>query len=251
MAKVIHTPNIKAHRRRALPLDSDSVETVDQAGKPHQEITKQSSPSTAQVPTQEYVNRLESERNELIRKNQELENKLNTMEQEFDRIVATQTDKGYQAGLDRAEEELHRLRSEHAQQVQSAIDGLVGQQGDLIRQAEESAVEIGMAATFKILGRTKNDNDLLKALVRQSMHQLLSRQGLTIYLRPDDVERMESIAKLGDHQWTGVEFKPDNGIELGGCRIESKAGSLDARLEVQIAELKRVLLQAGNKRHRI
>jgi flagellar biosynthesis/type III secretory pathway protein FliH len=48
-------------------------------------------------------------------------------------------------------------------------------------------------------------------------------------------------------EWADVEFKANEHIGLGGCAIESRVGTLDARLELQLAALKEILLEARGR----
>jgi flagellar assembly protein FliH len=42
----------------------------------------------------------------------------------------------------------------------------------------------------------------------------------------------------------GLEIVSDEGIELGGCLLETARGGLDARLETQVQRLRELLLAA-------
>jgi flagellar assembly protein FliH len=44
-----------------------------------------------------------------------------------------------------------------------------------------------------------------------------------------------------------VEIAADDRVELGGCLLETPSGTLDSRLEVQLANLRRTLLEARSR----
>lgn len=65
---------------------------------------------------------------------------------------------------------------------------------------------------------------------------------LTVYLNPLDIEFMEKRAELAlDAQCKRFSIKPDNGLERGGCRIESEIQLLDASIESQFDTLEEYL----------
>ena len=65
---------------------------------------------------------------------------------------------------------------------------------------------------------------------------------LTVHLHPDDCRAMEGSGQ------DALRYVADAAITLGGCRLESAAGTLDARLERQLEQLRLALLKAREER---
>ncbi len=248
MAKVIHTPVIGRGARRALPVErtvEPTAPTDDEHG-----ATAAPAPQPTAIDARE-ARRIVSERDAALQRAETAEANMAQMKQDLDALRKQAHQHGLEAGMEQArrsvseqrDAETEQRRAE-AEQFQRLCDELLEQQKQRVAQAEEAAVEIGFAATLKLLGRLHSDNALLEALVRQSMEQVLAREGLKIYLSPKDCRRMQALARRGSQDWAGVEFEADSRIQMGGCRIESRAGSLDARLELQVDELRKALLRA-------
>ncbi|MGC7940560.1 FliH/SctL family protein [Pandoraea pneumonica] len=55
-------------------------------------------------------------------------------------------------------------------------------------------------------------------------------------MHPDDLGWLRETSTAGDPQWVG-----DDSVMLGGCIVETDAGTLDARLEAQLEAVARAL----------
>lgn len=241
MAKVIHTPVIGRGARRALPVER-TVEPPAPAADEHG-AAPPPAPETKTIDARE-ARRILSQRDAAQQRAETAEAAVAEMQRDLEALREQAHEEGVQTGTEQAEQSAARRRDAEAEQFQQLCNELIEQNRERVKEAEEAAVEIGFAATVKLLGRLHSDNALLEALVRQSMEHVLAREGLKIYLSPKDCHRMQALARRGSQDWAGVEFEADSRIQLGGCRIESRAGSLDARLELQIDELKKALLRA-------
>ena len=235
MANVIHTPAIENGGGRSLPL-GNAVEEC--AATPDANVrTETLDPS--------YLERLSTERKLALERAEKAEEHLSKLQNELTAIQDKAESEGYEAGLSKARDEAETAKAKRDEELSQLLQSIKEEQVKLIRQAEDAAVEIAFAATTKILGKLKTNSDLLTSMVRQAMNQVLERDGLVIWLASDDCQRMKKVATDGGGQWKGVEFKADDEIELGGCRIDSRCGSLDARLEYQLDQLKKVLTTVG------
>ncbi|MBV1787723.1 hypothetical protein KQ940_06600 [Marinobacterium sp. D7] len=166
---------------------------------------------------------------------------------QLDELKAEAQREGYQAGLDRASKEAQEAQAKQDRLFSELMTGVKDEHRALIHLAKDASIEIGMAIATKILGKYKVDNSMLEAVVTQALSQVVEREGLIIWLSSQDCHRMQSIARSPTRGWVGVEFRVDDSIELGGCKIESRCGTLDARLELQLNNLKSLLTQNNQK----
>lgn len=77
--------------------------------------------------------------------------------------------------------------------------------------------------------------------MRAVLEQLPDRKLLSIHLAPADHALLHDEAQPPR---LGAALVADERVALGGCIVETDAGSLDGRLETRLAELKAVLLEA-------
>lgn len=119
--------------------------------------------------------------------------------------------------MDRLLAELERSTSEHLQ----ALEG--------------DAIELAFEVVCRLLGEPSSRRSVVESLVRQGFAGLRS-QALRVRLHPADLALIEEHAALRlSHP--GVEWLGDGSVANGGCLIDSRKGTLDARLETQLRQL--------------
>lgn len=249
MAKIISAPSVQMDRRRPLPNGlSVSVAGPECASDERPKVVSdERSVSDGAVAEQsvelEKLNRQLDALRQRARANEEALAELRE-QLEAERERARQS--GYREGERQGREEAAQEQEKQIEALRALLQSLAKEQECLIRGAEDAAVEIGFAAAAKIMGQAEVDRSLVQAMVKQAMTLVLEREGLIIHLAPDDCRWMEKQLSTDPEgrEWTDIEFKADEQIGLGGCVIESRLGSLDARLELQLAALKELLLDA-------
>jgi flagellar biosynthesis/type III secretory pathway protein FliH len=160
--------------------------------------------------------------------------------------MSTGREVGYQTG----QAEGHADSSRHIDQLAEITDQLLKAKADTIAAAEEEMVEVVFASVVKILGDAFLHTDAVVAVVRQSIKQLVNRDRLVIHLSPGDKRLLDDLARDREEALFGdkVEILADERIELGGCLLQTQSGGLDARLEVQIQQLRDCLLDVAGRR---
>jgi flagellar assembly protein FliH len=82
-------------------------------------------------------------------------------------------------------------------------------------------------------------------LVGLAIENLSEKDELVIRVHPDDHALLTSGMKdqvSRDLAAVSFSFKPDPGIEIGSCQIETQRGTVDAGFEAQLDEVYRRLL---------
>lgn len=164
-----------------------------------------------------------------------------------ERLVAEQlaAKNGYDAGHAKG---LADAQASHAEKLKQ-LDRLLHDAGTVfaadIGDMEDVAVGIAFDALTKILGSTLVTPAAVAAVVTEVLKRTQRDEKLVLRLAPQDFylllqHRAESPA--ASHP--SLEVVPDERIVLGGCLVETSSGTLDARIETQLAELQRVLVKA-------
>ncbi len=114
--------------------------------------------------------------------------------------------------------------------------------GEIARQAERDLVELALEIAKKVIRReTAIDREIALTLARITLEKLSSRAVASIFLHPEDWEYMEKHRdRLNFHG--AIKLVEDRSIHLGGCLIQTDAGDFDARIESQLEEISRGLL---------
>jgi flagellar assembly protein FliH len=251
MAKVICTPTVKCDSRRklpmgALPSPADVAQTKQQKTVPGAECRPGADAWKEVQPAALNPERLKSERDAALERAKAADAQLSKLRSHLAEERQKARDAGYQEGYRQAGEKVAAEQAEKTEALKALLGSMSREQHRLIQLAEDAAVEIGFAAAAKIIGRMSVDRTLLSAMIQEAMKKVCEREGLVVHLAARDCRRMEALKARctnGD-KWSGIEFREDEQVEPGGCIIRSRVGFLDARLEYQVGELKRLLTAA-------
>ena len=155
---------------------------------------------------------------------------------------------GWNVGYEQGIEEGLRLGREEALALQSSNERLaaVAEAINLMNQSwqaelESAAIEIGYAALLRIVGQKAGDRAMVESMVRAVLEQLPERRLLNIHLAPADHALFHDGEKVSPN--LGAVLLADERVSMGGCIVETDAGSLDGRLETRLAELKALLVE--------
>jgi flagellar assembly protein FliH len=144
---------------------------------------------------------------------------------------------GYKAGYDQARAALENTRRE--------IDALL-KKIDLTVQArldtaEEAAIDIAFEAVIRIIGQSFGQPAVVREIVRTVVDKVRDSRQITIRVAPAD---FTVLADVGVSMFCKhASVVADERVRFGGCIVDTEAGSLDGRLEVQLTLLKELLLE--------
>jgi flagellar assembly protein FliH len=174
---------------------------------------------------------------------------------------------GYQQGLrqgqERAEndlaEALKKLRREHQEATSarlSKVDGLVRglpKQWELfISGSEDDMVALAFEACCRILGGKTVSREDVRLQVKHVLSSWRGRTTLEVHVNPDDLQWLQEdadfAAQLQSLGHDGLRWVGNEQVEWGGCLLRSSEGGLDARLEVQLQQLRTTLLSVRAQR---
>jgi flagellar biosynthesis/type III secretory pathway protein FliH len=251
MAKVISSPSIDDACCRKLPVGNFADGGDLHGPAKSNETVMEGASACRTIPAEQYpepvdLQRLVSERDAALANAAAFEAQLSKMRAELEQHKEKARHDGYQAGFDQACRKVAKEIAGSSEALKALLASLSDQQVKLIQMAEDAAVEIGFAAATKILGRMSIEKGLVQAAVREAINKVSDREGLVVYLAPPDFKIMEALKaqSANGHFWSRIEFKEDDQVGIGGCILRSRLGCLDARLEYQIDELKKLLIAA-------
>ncbi len=111
--------------------------------------------------------------------------------------------------------------------------------------AEPEMIRLVMDIAEKVIGRIAAENpDLIRSVVRQALERALGDR-ITVSLNPEDYRSLMS----GEHEFGDVVdrtkrlmFREDEAVAKGGCVVETEVGTIDARIETQLAAIRKALI---------
>jgi flagellar biosynthesis/type III secretory pathway protein FliH len=146
--------------------------------------------------------------------------------QEFEKMVAAQVAPAIEA-IRQAVAELH-----HEKQA-------------WISHWESGAVHLAAAIAARVIRRElRQQPEITLALVREALDLAAGSPNVRLHLHPEDYKSLgvevrtliDATAALGD-----AEVTPDATIGQGGCRVETRFGTIDQQIETQLRRIEEEL----------
>lgn len=137
-------------------------------------------------------------------------------------------------GLRRGEAEGLAKLQQALDQFQQVTAAAHADRARLLDGTEAEVVRLVLQIVRKILKIEPIINEqVLIRVTRDALERLGQRVDVNIFVHPEDVELLHfSLSQIQDLALE-IVIEPDDRVEPGGCRIESKAAEIDARLGVQ------------------
>ncbi|MFD0587586.1 FliH/SctL family protein [Paenibacillus sp. GCM10027627] len=121
----------------------------------------------------------------------------------------------------------------------------------IIQEAEPFLVELSCAIAEKIIGRQLTlAPDIAVDLIRKSLSRRREQGVITLCVAPSQLAFVqaarEELHTAIDSQ-AELQILPDSSVKDSGCVIRSVYGSIDARIDTQLSEIKRELIQLAHQ----
>ncbi|MFD2116831.1 FliH/SctL family protein [Paenibacillus yanchengensis] len=259
---------------RVIPVEMHKQLEVLQKFESVKQLTEDTNVTAPYIPDQDTVNL----RDQILSDAQYVaEEKLRDAQLESDRIIAEAQEQIEQWWAEkRAEdEELIHLATEEAravgmlegkeqatqevnsnwkQKIDSASHLLLEAyewKEQIIQESETFLVELSCAIAAKVIGKQLSEQEELAiSFIKKALTTRREQGIITLCVAPERVVLVEAAREelqlLLDSQAT-LQIVPDSTVVDFGCVIRSEFGSVDARVDTQLAEIKRELLQVAHR----
>jgi len=241
VAPIIHDAILAEGKRALAPRPRGALHLATEPATPAARIPD----SPARAPediAHEMVSRIEADRAEALSRDRE--RALEEARREGHEQGAAA---GYVEGMQQAREEIDTL----TRTQRESFEALVASIGEARRCALESAagdaVALAFAAACRILGEAFVSAEGVRAAIDHALGQAAAEDEVIVRVARADLDRLYESEPAGIDRG-GLKLVADPSISMGGCVIETSAGSLDARLETQVSALRAALLDAHSVR---
>ena len=152
-------------------------------------------------------------------------------------------DSGYQAGKQLAHEE----ETSVIEQARTILEHAFAEKKQIVAEAEPFLVELSMEIARKVITKElKHSPEQVLELARKVLRRSRVHGHITVCVNHryfDYVqEHRARLLELLDGQ-AEVSIYPDYTVQDGGCVIRTPLGSVDARIDTQLTEIKQALLE--------
>ena len=140
------------------------------------------------------------------------------------------------------QEQAEAHAADRADQLKPVLEALLASRASLLAGADDLLVEVVHGALCRMLGDSAAARALVAAAVHQVLHEVRDNAPLRVCVHPQDLDMLQGlVGELGDSR---VQLHAHGDIGLGGGMVESARGTLDARLDIQLQQLRAALLAA-------
>jgi flagellar assembly protein FliH len=172
-------------------------------------------------------------------------------QKKFEEMTLEARQHGYQEGFELgrkdSENELKQQYREKMEQIQALLQQAYIQKENIIAESEPFLLELSTVIASQIVKQELNDYpEKFVELIKQHILRVKEKESITVCVHPNDfdliqAERSHLVAMVnGD---TEIKIIPDHSVSPKGCIIRTAYGSVDARIDTQIEEIKKVILE--------
>jgi flagellar biosynthesis/type III secretory pathway protein FliH len=130
--------------------------------------------------------------------------------------------------------------------LRQAVDGIVAARTEWLAHWERTAVRVAAAIAERVVRRQLDRAPQITLdLVREALELATGAADVRLRLHPDDyqslgrhVEQLKAeLSRLGK-----VDVTPDPSITRGGCRVDTRFGTIDQQFEAQLERIEQELV---------
>lgn len=160
-------------------------------------------------------------------------------------------EEGYEQGMREARLAVQQDYEYKLDQIQTMLQMAYKEKEAIISEAEPFLLQLSTVIASQIIKQELEANpDQMVNLIQQHILRFKEKESITVCVHPDDFEfiqgqRTHLIAVVNGE--TEIKIIPDHSVSPKGCIIRTAYGSVDAQIDTQIEEIKKVLLEAGRE----
>lgn len=162
-------------------------------------------------------------------------------------------DEGYRQGAEAAEAAVRGEMDEALHDALAIVRQAYDERERLIAEAEQFVVELSCEIAGKIVGRKLEESpQLAVALMGEALSRRKEQGVITLCVAPAQYAYVQAAKEellLSIDSQAELHILPDPSVKDGGCVIRSAFGSIDARLDTQLTNIRQELLQIAAHAH--
>ena len=129
--------------------------------------------------------------------------------------------------------------------LREAIAGIEAAKAACLQHWEQAALGVATAIAARVIRReVARTPEITLALVREALELAAGTSDVQLRMHPDDLAALQphldrvlaEVGRLGNGQ-----IVPDENISRGGCRVDTRAGTIDQQFEAQLARIEQEL----------
>jgi flagellar assembly protein FliH len=157
---------------------------------------------------------------------------------------------GYAEGAVNSETELREIWEQKLTEASDVLKTAFQMREQIIQEAEPFLVELSCAIAEKIIGQQLTlAPEMAIELIRKSLSRRREQGVITLCVAPGQLAFVQAAREelhFAIDSQAELQILPDSTVKDNGCVIRSSFGSIDARIDTQLAEIKRELIHLAH-----
>jgi len=151
---------------------------------------------------------------------------------------------GHEAGYANAVGEVQASMAAMIATLGEIVEAARAERHVLLASAEPELVRLAVGIAERVLHQQiALDNGVVVEMARAAITRIVDRERITVRVNPADIEQMrghrDELLALGDVK--NMRVIEDQRVDRGGVILETDAGSIDAKISTQLAEVRKIL----------
>ncbi|WP_141500779.1 FliH/SctL family protein [Paenibacillus luteus] len=159
-------------------------------------------------------------------------------------------EQGYSEGSSQSETEMRRIWDQKLTEASDVLKTAFDMREQIIQEAEPFLVELSCAIAEKIIGQQLTlAPDMAIELIRKSLSRRREQGVITLCVAPGQLAFVQAAREelhFAIDSQAELQILPDSTVKDNGCVIRSAFGSIDARIDTQLSEIKRELIHLAH-----
>jgi flagellar assembly protein FliH len=180
----------------------------------------------------------------------EIEQEKSQWQQEKLNWIESAKKEGYSAGFESAELDVRIQYQKKIEQANAIVESATKDYHAALEKSEDMIAQLAVNVAEKIIktSLTESPAAFLK-IVKAAVKEIEDQSTITIYLHPQNYEtvfdqKQELVNLLGNESKLSLYVKED--LSENGCIIEHPFGRIDASIDTQLNQIRKVLLELSS-----
>ncbi|WP_028611039.1 FliH/SctL family protein [Paenibacillus harenae] len=157
---------------------------------------------------------------------------------------------GYAEGSAHSERDMREQWENKLSEASNVLKSAYEMREQIIQEAEPFLVELSCAIAEKIIGQQLTlAPEMAIDLIRKSLSRRREQGVITLCVAPGQLAFVQAAREelhMSIDSQAELQILPDSTVKDNGCVIRSVFGSIDARIDTQLAEIKRELIHLAH-----
>ncbi len=170
----------------------------------------------------------------------------NSWQEEKEVLMNLAKEEGYQSGWSDGQQQGYSEYHKHIKEAREIVAAAKDDYTAYLEASEKVILDMAIKIAEKIVARKIEDDEYFVPLVKRALKEAKASHDIRLHVHPGSYDfilsQKEELLSTFSHE-TNLFIYPDEEMPVGGCVIESETGRIDAGIDTQLSEIKRVLTE--------